>query len=516
MPLTFIIANRANLPDGGPMDFTIHGKRGADIGRDLHLDWSLPDPSRVVSSKHCEVRYREGGYWLTDVSTNGTFLNGSTFRMQGPHRLRNGDRLEIGQYNINIVIEGEEAFDNTPPPPPPLTNGDPWSGFRSEAPPQVISAAPPPPDPNAMPRGDVMDWYADIPAPDVAPKLPAAGQTWMRDLMAAPKPATPRAAAPDVPEMPPAAQMPVPPPASPVPPPPVPPMPVSPPPPQHDFGWGALPMPPKPDLEGPRPITMPPELMQALSAMQTSAPQVQPPPPPEPPALAAFAPPPQAPSPPARSQAQPFERAPRHAGAAAASDLTADHFIELIARGAGVSSDVFRQMPAERVAEIIGAMLAASIDELRGMLQMRAQAKGMVRSTNQTTIQAFENNPLKFTPTADEALRKMLGQQNRSYLPAVEAIQQAFGDLKSHQINTYSAMQQALKMVVDDLDPGTIERAAEVEGGIGGFMQNKKAKLWETYVTRWKAKTARHDNGFVDVFLVYFSEVYDSASRKMK
>ena len=85
MALTFAIENRANLPDGGPLDISVAGRRGIDIGRDQHLDWSLPDPTRVVSSKHCEVRYREGAYWLTDVSTNGTFLNGSPHRMQGPH-----------------------------------------------------------------------------------------------------------------------------------------------------------------------------------------------------------------------------------------------------------------------------------------------------------------------------------------------------------------------------------------------------------------------------------------------
>ena len=48
----------------------VTGKRGIDIGRDQHLDWTLPDPTRYISAKHCEVRYRDGGYWLYDVSTN--------------------------------------------------------------------------------------------------------------------------------------------------------------------------------------------------------------------------------------------------------------------------------------------------------------------------------------------------------------------------------------------------------------------------------------------------------------
>ena len=88
---------------------TVTGKRGLDIGRDAHLDWTLPDPTRFISSKHCEVRYRDGGYWLHDVSTNGTFLDGSDGRLEAPHRLRHGDRLTIGQYIVAVTLDGEDA-----------------------------------------------------------------------------------------------------------------------------------------------------------------------------------------------------------------------------------------------------------------------------------------------------------------------------------------------------------------------------------------------------------------------
>ena len=107
MALRFTIENEPNLPDGGPVSFTVTGKRSVDIGRDRHLDWTLPDPARFISGKHCEVHYRDGGYWLHDVSTNGTFLNGADQRMRGPHRLRDGDRLTIGHYIIGVSLEDE-------------------------------------------------------------------------------------------------------------------------------------------------------------------------------------------------------------------------------------------------------------------------------------------------------------------------------------------------------------------------------------------------------------------------
>ena len=107
MALRFTIENFPNLPDGGPISFTVTGKRSVDIGRDQHLDWTLPDPSRFISGKHCEVHYKNNTYWLHDVSTNGTFLNGSDQRMRSPYELKNGDRLVIGQYIVGVSLDGD-------------------------------------------------------------------------------------------------------------------------------------------------------------------------------------------------------------------------------------------------------------------------------------------------------------------------------------------------------------------------------------------------------------------------
>ena len=106
MTLRLSIENVDRLPDGGPVRIEVKG-RGLDLGRDAHLDWTLPDPSRSISSKHCEIRYRDGGYWLHDVSTNGTFVNGAQYRLDAPYLMHDGDRLSIGPYIIAVSIEGQ-------------------------------------------------------------------------------------------------------------------------------------------------------------------------------------------------------------------------------------------------------------------------------------------------------------------------------------------------------------------------------------------------------------------------
>ena len=120
MTLRLSIENVDRLPDGGPIRIEVKG-RGLDLGRNSHLDWTLPDPSRSVSGKHCEIRYRDGGYWVHDVSTNGTFVNGAEYRLDAPHRLRDGDRLSIGPYIIAVAVEeGRKLQQSRPRRPRPL------------------------------------------------------------------------------------------------------------------------------------------------------------------------------------------------------------------------------------------------------------------------------------------------------------------------------------------------------------------------------------------------------------
>jgi type VI secretion system protein ImpI len=126
-------------------------------------------------------------------------------------------------------------------------------------------------------------------------------------------------------------------------------------------------------------------------------------------------------------------------------------------------------------------------------------------------IQAIDNNPLKFAPTVDEALRIMFGPPTQSYLDARRAIEQGFADLKSHQIKTYSAMQHALAALMAELEPQAIEQGTDADRGIAGLMTSRKAKLWDAYATRWQALARRDGDGMVDTFMRLFAEAYDRA-----
>lgn len=61
----------------------------------------LPLPSAEASRRHAAVLRHESGWVVRDLgSTNGTFVNGH--RLEGEHRLRPGDRIEIGGVPVTF------------------------------------------------------------------------------------------------------------------------------------------------------------------------------------------------------------------------------------------------------------------------------------------------------------------------------------------------------------------------------------------------------------------------------
>jgi serine phosphatase RsbU (regulator of sigma subunit)/pSer/pThr/pTyr-binding forkhead associated (FHA) protein len=76
------------------------------IGRSARNDLCLEDP--FASRLHAEVRQRDDGIWVSDLgSANGTYLNGQ--RLTSPARLRNGDRVRIGETEIEFSDRADTA-----------------------------------------------------------------------------------------------------------------------------------------------------------------------------------------------------------------------------------------------------------------------------------------------------------------------------------------------------------------------------------------------------------------------
>jgi pSer/pThr/pTyr-binding forkhead associated (FHA) protein len=107
--------------------------------------WRLPD--RNVSRRHARFVRTNGVLWIEDLeSLTGTRVNGE--RIQGRRRLREGDLVEIGDYDLAVLSDPAVATGPATPPPiratPRPTDGSaaPAGGARANDVPPPAAAAP--------------------------------------------------------------------------------------------------------------------------------------------------------------------------------------------------------------------------------------------------------------------------------------------------------------------------------------------------------------------------------------
>jgi type VI secretion system protein len=112
--LRIVSDHRRSLGDRSSIVF---GVGGGTIGRSADNDWVLPDPLRYVSAHHARVSFRQGHYFLEDLSTNGAFVNDGDVAVSklGPHKLQNGDLLRLGDYQIVVAVDADSAEQPTAP-----------------------------------------------------------------------------------------------------------------------------------------------------------------------------------------------------------------------------------------------------------------------------------------------------------------------------------------------------------------------------------------------------------------
>jgi type VI secretion system protein ImpI len=515
MTLTLRIENYRSLEGGSPVEITSTG-RSLRVGRASGNDWVLPDTTRFISSHHFDVDFREGSWWLTDKSTNGTFLVGQPYRLDGPYRLNQGDRFQIGPYFVVVLLGaapvaapgfGAQTGFGAPQPvaqPPAIDYSDPWAVGSVAAP-----VDPMPRSASNVRRSDFGDEF--IAAPSISAP-PARGPSYgtppaQPPSFAAPSPAQQQTGFGVPPVAPPAPggigapPISTPPPApfgappSPafggaqlsLPPTPMQPAPVAPPPPAP--GWTTPPLQPNAGPSAgfagtPAPAVMP-----------IGAPVGMPPPPPPPMPLGQ----PVAPPPPPMAAAAPVNE---DAGRA---------FVRAFCEGAGLPTDAVSKIAPQDFARELGSTMRVVSTEMMAMLQDRATTKRFTKGGDRTMIGAKNNNPLKFLPDAKQAMEVMFVAPRDGFMKAGESVTAGMADIRLHQMAVFAAIQPALLKLLEDLSPDAID-----DGSGGGAVSilsggaNKK-KAWDTFVERWDAKAGAHENGMLDVFLQFFAESYAAA-----
>lgn len=72
----------------------------------------IPDRKRILSSRHAEVSYRDGAFYLTDTSSNGIQLkdSGASLAKGSPQRIEHGSVYCLGDFEIRARLVRDPAM----------------------------------------------------------------------------------------------------------------------------------------------------------------------------------------------------------------------------------------------------------------------------------------------------------------------------------------------------------------------------------------------------------------------
>ena len=476
--LTVSSSSTPELPAGKAWEF---GPPGFTIGR-LNTDCLLPDDEKRVSRHHAEIIYNAGRYALRDDSHNGTLVNGANVGKGTVVAIGHGDTVEIGPYVLTVALETEidmpgldlAGLDGTIEPPaygahtyePPVFVPA-ASGFGLGGP-EADEVEPLAALDRSRPRGSSTFEISEDP---FRPADPYPGQGF-------PGAVTPPH--PDSPGVhmhfePPAALGPqpsdigdyvptgyglfpekAPEPARPLPPPPM-----------HEAPW-APPAARGPDLQprAPAPTYSPP----------TPVPVYQPPPPPPPQATAV---------------------APEGAWHA---------FLQ----GVGIQPEDLGPVGDPQTQLVrMGMLFRVLIEGLMDLLQYRARMKAEFRMT-QTLVARSDNNPLKFSGNAEDALYHLLGPTVRGFMPAEQAVSDSMRDVKEHEAATVAGVQAALEALIKRFDPEILEKKYQRgAGGAGLAFLNRSGKVWQAYREDYEENVRNLDEHFSSLWGDEFNRAYE-------
>jgi len=178
------------------------------------------------------------------------------------------------------------------------------------------------------------------------------------------------------------------------------------------------------------------------------------------------------------------------------------------------ANPVLQNSPEQLMIEL-GSLFRKSTAGLMGVLAARGDIKSEFR-LSQTMIKPTENNPLKFSLNIDESMIALINKKGEGYMKAGDAFEEAFDDLKAHQVAVLSGMQTALISLLKRFDPQLIIADEEEVSGMKKMLGGQKSKYWDDFVHLYNKLSRNAEDDFQNIFGSEFAKAYEQQIHNQK
>ena len=153
------------------------------------------------------------------------------------------------------------------------------------------------------------------------------------------------------------------------------------------------------------------------------------------------------------------------------------------------------------------------VDGVMEVLRARAEIKNTFRLPV-TIVQRSENNPLKFAATPAEAIDRIMGADNVAFLSGADAFEDAFDDIRCHQMAMLAGMRAAFESLLFHFNPDRMEQELDSSGKRSPF--SGKGRYWERYRENFANAVKDPDESFRRMFGDEFARAYEAQLARLK
>jgi len=171
----------------------------------------------------------------------------------------------------------------------------------------------------------------------------------------------------------------------------------------------------------------------------------------------------------------------------------------------------------KKVAEInetVGHLMRETMQGMMRVLKFRKKIKEEFR-INVTTIQSVENNPLKFSANIDDAMENMFIKENNAYKSPVDAVKEGFQGIAEHQVAVIAGMQAAFRGMIERFDPNNLESRFEKYKSSSLLSLGQKSKRWNAYKQYHQGLIDNLDDSFQHLFGYDFVQAYEEQMQRL-
>ena len=171
-------------------------------------------------------------------------------------------------------------------------------------------------------------------------------------------------------------------------------------------------------------------------------------------------------------------------------------------------SDADLQMRFRQLGHLLRMLTQATLD----VMQARSSLKSEFR-LSQTIVRPMQNNPLKFSVDAEQALQQLFVERRPGFMGPEAAFAEAMNDIREHEIAVVAGMRAAFDCLLKRLAPSLIESEFKARGKHRPALPFSN-RTWAFYKEYYEEFTANAGDDFQGIFGEDFVRAYeDQVSR---